>query len=368
MKVAFFHNIIAPYRIPLFEKLSKKLDLKVYFGKASSSKRKWKINNPLKFKYEILKNFGEFYLFSTINLTLIFKLIKGKYNFFIGADANLFGTQISFIIAKILRKPFILWIVERDYSLIEKRPTIFKIVKTTSIIVSKHADACVVPGIDAKRRLMRIGIQENKIHISPNATPIPIIREAYEKTNQNLREKLGIPQNYKIFLSLSYLRKEKGIQHLIEAYKWFKQDREDIALIIIGDGPYRETLEKLSYGIPDIHFPGYISEIEEKANYYKTADVFILPSLKDTWGLTINEAMICETPIITTHDVGARELIRDNGYVIPSRDPFVLHKSMVNILENNLKNMGLKSWKYIQDYSIEKEAQGFIEAIKGVGL
>jgi glycosyltransferase involved in cell wall biosynthesis len=112
---------------------------------------------------------------------------------------------------------------------------------------------------------------------------------------------------------------------------------------------------------------GYLPE-EMKPAYFKMADIFVLPSLRDPWGLTINEAMICEKPIITTWDVGAKELVRDNGIVVPSGDEKRLYEAMACMLadEARLREMGLKSWEYVQEYSIEKEAEAFLAAISYV--
>ncbi len=182
-----------------------------------------------------------------------------------------------------------------------------------------------------------------------------------------LRDKLRIPKDVKVILSLSYLLKRKGIHYLIRAFGKLRNERGKTALVIAGSGPYLNELKRLceENNIPDVHFVGYIRH-DLTPLYYKMADIYVLPSLSDPWGLTINEAMICEKSVVTTENVGAKELIKDNGIVVPPGNEQELYKALKRLLENQeiLKRMGEKSWKYIQAYSIENEAKGFKNAIK----
>lgn len=374
VRVAVYHNVVAPYRIPLFEELSKKVDLTVYFGKSKFEIRRWDVKHDRTFGYEILRDIGEFYLLSTINPTLPWRLLRNRFDVYVGADATLFGTQVAFLVSKFLRRPFILWTEERDYSREERltfsKMLIYKAVKTLSILVTLHSDACVALGKEASKRLSRLGVPRERIFVGPNAVPFMPLREDFESADgDEARRKIGIPGNNRIILSLSYLRKIKGIQHLILAFKRLRGEREDVILVIVGTGPYEKELKALQeeHNIPGILFMGYLPE-EMKPAYFKMADIFVLPSLRDPWGLTINEAMICEKPIITTWDVGAKELVRDNGIVVPSGDEKRLHEAMACLLadEARLREMGLKSWEYVQEYSIEKEAEAFLAALSYV--
>ena len=73
---------------------------------------------------------------------------------------------------------------------------------------------------------------------------------------------------------MGYLRKDKGIQYLIEAFG--KINKGDAILWIVGDGEYKKELEKLAKGHRNIKFFGYAEGVE-KANYYSIADFFIFP-------------------------------------------------------------------------------------------
>ena len=291
-----------------------------------------------------------------------------------GADANLFGTQIAFLMSRLRGKPFILWTEERDYSWVPKmsrlKKWIFNRVKSLSLYVTRHSEACIALGEEAKKRLIRLGVPMEKIFVGPNVLPIAPFREKYEEVDVHVtRVKLGISSDRTVILSLSYLREVKGIQYLISAFGKLRRKRDDIVLVIAGTGPYQDELKSLqeSQNIPDIIFTGYLPE-EEKPAFYKMTDIFVLPTLRDPWGLTINEAMICERPIVTTEDAGAKELVRDNGLVVPSGNEDALYSALEELLSDKekLKRMGESSWQIIQEYSIENKSNVFLAAISYV--
>ena len=93
-----------------------------------------------------------------------------------------------------------------------------------------------------------------------------------------------------------------------------------------------------------------------------------MPSFSDPWGLTINEAMVAGLPVITTTNVGAQELIRGNGFVIPPRDSHALEVALAKLLnDDQLRHkMGEQSLEIIKDYTIEHSAQVCRAAIHAV--
>lgn len=372
LKVALYHNIIAPYRIPLFRELGKNVDLKVFFGDTGAKTRSWKLI-PLEFEHEILRGYGTWGMFSTFTPFLIPKLLFSKFDVYIGCDSNLFGTIITYLVSRLKGKPFILCTAEREYSTKKSRSRIRKIIynslKKIPLHVCNNADLIIALGQKTVDRLINIGVSEKKIRLGPNAYPIQPLRNDYEKAEIEVQKGfMRIPENNKIILSISYFRKEKGLDVLIYAFGHLIKKMPNVTLIIAGIGSYVETLKNIAKTekIP-VLFRGYVSE-HVKAIYYKMADVFVLPSLGDTWGLTVNEAMICETPVITTEDAGAMDLIFDRRFLVKSGDPKALFEALKTMLDDDelRSKIGSESWKVIQGYSIEKLSKVFIESINYV--
>src|SRR5664280_220305 len=139
----------------------------------------------------------------------------------------------------------------------------------------------------------------------------------------------------------------KGVQYLIPAFAKLAAERGDIALICIGDGPFRERLESLCKELRverDVHFTGRIDlDIERNkylVPYYLLSDVCVVPSvfvrgMPDPWALVVNDAMACGKAVIATTAVGsAYSMIKSgtNGFVVPDRDSAALYAALKAVL------------------------------------
>jgi glycosyltransferase involved in cell wall biosynthesis len=386
--------------MPIFEGIAglPNVNLKVYFGRYRSSNRKWKIRLDTSFNHEILREVSFLpRLFSfnpeddpnPLNLSLPFKLLRNEYDIFIGGVPHYFGTMITFLVSKIRRKPFILFLEDIDFQgggissylrRFRKYPS-WKVFNFPFILIRfiflqlvlKHSSCYVVPGTATKEYLLRRGISSSKIFIAWNAVDNDAIeqecKESLKKSNiKKLRARLGL-ENKKIILSVAYLSEKKGLQYLIQACAKLMKEDNDFALIIVGDGPYKQDLKRLSVQ-NDIEtiFAGYVSNVSNLVDYYLAADVFVLPALRDVWGFVINEAMVCGCPIIATYDTGAsRDLVKNgvNGYVVAARDVEQLYRAVKSILcDHRLRHeMKKASRNMIRDFSYEKSLEGYRAAI-----
>ena len=154
------------------------------------------------------------------------------------------------------------------------------------------------------------------------------------------------------------------MQYLIEAF--LQLHDPNLVLVIVGDGDYKAELLKLvPEGRTDILFVGHD---EDTAKYYAMADIFVMPSFSDPWGLTVNEAMLAGLPVITTTNVGAQELIQGNGFVIPPRDAAALKNALERLIYDAPLRlaMGKRSREIINNYTIEHSAEVCRQAIYAV--
>lgn len=112
--------------------------------------------------------------------------------------------------------------------------------------------------------------------------------------NDKLIEKYGL-KDKKILLFLGQLIERKNIPFL---FKVIKKLPENYVLMICGDGPLRGQLEREAP--KEVIFTGKISE-DEKVNYYNLADIFVYPSTKEGFGLSVAEALACGKPILASN-------------------------------------------------------------------
>jgi len=154
--------------------------------------------------------------------------------------------------------------------------------------------------------------------------------------------------------------------------KAFQNIRRNIPaqLVFVGDGVQLIDLKKYAEenSISNVLFAGFKNQ-SQLPEYYAVADIFVLPSNEETWGLVINEAMNFELPIITTDKVGASiDLIKHgkNGYIYPANDGKMLEEYLAKLLLNSKirDKMGKTSKTIINNWNYENDVKGILEALK----
>ena len=150
----------------------------------------------------------------------------------------------------------------------------------------------------------------------------------------------------------------KGIDILLKSCKELPPN---CGVYIVGGKPTDEYLHIIKdYNLKNIHFVGF-KKPSELEIYYEVADIYILPTREDIWGLVINEAMAYGLPVITTNKcLAGTELIENenNGFIVPVEDIGILSEK-INILVKNevLRNkIRVNNIQKIQTYTIENMA------------
>ncbi|MCE8020917.1 glycosyltransferase family 1 protein [Halomonas sp. MCCC 1A11036] len=123
-----------------------------------------------------------------------------------------------------------------------------------------------------------------------------------------LRRCWGVDEHSPVALHVGRLAAEKNLTLLRETLHAMRSARPDMAQVIVGDGPARRSLEK---ALPEVHFTGFISP-KDLARHYASADMFLFPSLSETWGNVVPEAMASGLAVVAYRHAAAAELI-DSG-------------------------------------------------------
>lgn len=365
-RVILLHNIITPYRLPLFQRLSKQVDLHVFFCKSKITGRLWPASlKNYSFKGEALRNITLPIGGLVINPSLVFRLLTNPCDVYIVGEnsENILSILTTLFIAKIFGRPFIVWsgVVETNYVSHSGMSFLWKIGKAIvegyRKFLYRFTDSFIAYGKAAKRYLTKKGVSGDKIYIGTQViSKHGIKRVSVSKEDVGFKDK-------KIILFLGYLVKRKGIEYLIKAFK--QMDRRDTVLIIAGAGREEKRLKSLAGNREDILFPGYVTG-REKAKYYSIADIFVIPTLHDPWPQVINEAMAYGLPIITTdRDGSSEELIKGNGFIVNAKNI----KQFINVLKILLNDdelrekMGKRSREIIKHFDLNYAVEAFIKAI-----
>ena len=159
---------------------------------------------------------------------------------------------------------------------------------------------------ETKRVIEQLRIRPNKVSTIPNGIDVDVHRPSDKK---NARLELGLSPVAQYVLYVSALHIEKGQDILLQAFKNVAEKLPNTYLVLVGTGPFKIELEKLTRRLnldPNVKLTGYLSE-KEKNNWYNAADVFAFPSLMEVFPLVLLEAMSHELPIISTDVGGWRE-------------------------------------------------------------
>jgi glycosyltransferase involved in cell wall biosynthesis len=142
------------------------------------------------------------------------------------------------------------------------------------------------------------------------------------------RASLGVAEGEPVILFAGKLIARKRPMDLLWAYKAIVADHPEAHLALVGEGAARPEIEAFvrTHGLQRVHLLGFKNRLQIPA-YYACADLFVLPSHHDPWGLVVNEAMCFGLPVIATTLVGCtRDLVSngENGFVYPAGDVLAL--------------------------------------------
>lgn len=175
------------------------------------------------------------------------------------------------------------------------------------------------------------------------STPVTVIPNGfrsdlfYPRNPSECKKALNLPLDKKIILTVGNLEPVKGQTHLVEAIQRIIQERKDILCVIVGTGKLRTALERQirSLGLEDyVMFAGGKPH-DEIPLWMNACDVFVLPSLRESFGIVQIEAMACGKPVVATRNGGSEEVVISDEYglLVEPADPEDLAEKILVVLD-----------------------------------
>lgn len=197
-----------------------------------------------------------------------------------------------------------------------------KLARLFSRWILSDVEGVIVPSGKIRSLLETYGIGK-PIDEIPSGIDMEELRRKEDK-RKAIRASLGIGEEECILLYLGRMAKEKNIEELLTFLVRMNPEQR---LLLVGDGPYREKLEKIAEekGLSGrLIFTGMIDP-KEAADYYSAGDIFVSASKSETQGLTYMEAMACELPLLCRADACLDKVIRpgENGLLYDTEEEFL---------------------------------------------
>lgn len=237
----------------------------------------------------------------------------------------------------------------------------------------RYVDHFCPIGLDANEHLEKRSIPESQMTVTPYSVDDQYFESQRLKMSRaECREFLGIKPHDLVFLFSGKLMSRKQPLLLAAAVEKLFGEYPQIVVVYLGDGEQFDKLKSHLNPLLGNRFiaPGFVNQ-SELGRYFRAADVFILPSNYDTWGLVVNEAMHFGLPCVTSDRVGSRRdlvISNETGFIFHFDDMAELVGCMQHFLDRpgEAGRMGEQAHKHIQKFTISATVQGLTAAIKSV--
>lgn len=359
MRVLFQTNIPSPYRVDFFNELGKYCELTVLFESRSAKDR------DVAWAADKVKNFTPIFLkgkrvgkAEAICPGVIKYLSKKKYDIIV---IGFFSSPTGMMAIEHMRIHHIPFILSSDGGMIKDDVGIRRKIKQHFI---GAASTWFSTGKTTTEYFTYYGADPKCVYVYPFTSVKEkdiLERPLTSDEKQEYKNLVGMKERKNI-LSVGQFIHRKGYDILLKACKSLD---DSVGVYIVGGKPTDEFLKlKEDMDLRYVHFIDFMTK-DKLANYYKAADLFVLPTREDIWGLVVNEAMAYGLPVITTDKcVAGIEMVKDgiNGRIVPAENVDVLAKTIKETLEQNMSG----ALETAKNYSIEKMAEAHIKFFEDI--
>jgi 1,2-diacylglycerol 3-alpha-glucosyltransferase len=225
----------------------------------------------------------------------------------------------------------------------------------------KKCASVVAPTLSVRDLIWR----EYGSDVPVTVVPTPIDMSAYDNLDpMRIRAALKL-EDAQVLLYLGRLVGEKNLDFLLRAFARIAPQRPQARLLMVGEGMHRRELQHMAHklGLGErVLFPGSIPH-SEVPHYAAAADLFVFPSLTDTQGLVLVEAMAAGTPAVAVEAPGSIDVLAEGGGVLapPQEEPFAEAVLGLLVDDSRRRAMGEQAARMAQRYNIPVVTERLLE-------
>lgn len=242
-----------------------------------------------------------------------------------------------------------------------------------------RVDAGFAGGLSSSLYLQKLGLPQERIRAGYDV----VDNEAFwrrtcesRSLQSQVRERWGLPAGY--FLYVGRLIKEKNLERLLAAYERYVgllgSGATPWDLVICGSGPGEEALRRIASRMPQqvqahIRFSGLVKQ-PELTDFYACASCLVLPSISESWGLVVNEAMACGLPVLVSKRAGcAADFVKEGqtGWLLHPHDTGQMARTMAGMHQMDAEarvEMGEQARRVIAGWGLDRFCQGVLESAR----
>lgn len=266
------------------------------------------------------------------------KILDSGYNFDL-IDGHYFypdGVAIAKV-AKKLNKPFTVTARGTDINLIPEFTKPRKQIQ--QVFAQSNHNMAVCEAL--RQEMIKLGAEPDKVSTLRNGVNLELFSFSDEQRQIKLRQKLNLPLNKPIIISVGHLIERKGHHLVIEALSHIS----DAILLIAGEGPERKKLESLTQTInitDRVHFLGSLSQTE-LCEYYGASSLSVLASSREGWANVLLESMACGTPVVATNIWGTPEVVQsEQAGILVERNTLKIKDGIQSLLQQLPNRQGTR--------------------------
>jgi glycosyltransferase involved in cell wall biosynthesis len=226
--------------------------------------------------------------------------------------------------------------------------------------VTSRADSIIVPSKFLKKETVnRLGVKEKKVKVVPNG-----IDQKYLKQDLPENPQIDLPDKYILFVGT--MSERKNISGIVRSWKIAKEQMDIPHDLVLVGSMNKSSVDSVNIrDIGGVHVLGYLSD-EMLRHCYHTADIFLFPSLHESFGIPPLEAMAMGTPVITSNRTASAEIAGPAAHLVDPTDNREIADGIKKIHMNPDYKQSLieKGLTLVQQYTWESAAKSMSEVIK----
>lgn len=300
-------------------------------------------------------------IFATAGFSYFFSILPVMLNIAKTFDFDIIHAHVTYpdgfaavLVGKLLKRPVIVTEHTGNFRRVIRK-TLGR--RALSLHALKNAHLVISVSKNQRRELLQEGLSADKVILIPNGIDLKTFRPMKQETTV---------KGYRTILFVGHLIENKGVHFLLEALRQLQdRGRNDLQLFLAGDGAWKEYLMEKAQELgldSKVHFLGVLDKAGV-AQWMRKCDLLVLPSLRESFGIVLIEAMACGKPVVATRCGGPEEIVTDDaGILVAPGDTEALSEGIEHVLQNPGRYKSEAIAEHVRlKYDIDRVAERIVE-------